>query len=169
MDDARQRPSRSAGRKNFEHIIGDKVSAISAEMPTEEPIAMPSSENRRPIVPSRKMIGTNTAISTAVVAMTAKATWRVPRVAAISGGSPRSMRRCTFSSTTMASSTTRPIASTSASSVRRLIETPNAASSMNEPIRQTGTVTAGISAARKVPRKRKMTMSTSAPVMPSVT
>ena len=49
-------------------------------------------------------------------------TWRVPLNAASSGVSPVSMPRCAFSSTTIESSTTRPIDSASASSVTRLIE-----------------------------------------------
>ena len=46
-------------------------------------------------------------------------------------GSPRSMRRCTFSTTTIASSTTRPMHSTSANRVSRFIEKSNAYSAMN--------------------------------------
>ena len=69
-----------------------------------------------------KPTGRNTATSTVVVAITAKATCFVPRDAATSGGSPRSARRWMFSSTMIASSTTSPIASTSASRVSRLME-----------------------------------------------
>ena len=54
------------------------VSATSAENATAEATATPSSANRRPTLPSRKMIGTNTEISTAVVASTAKPTCRAP-------------------------------------------------------------------------------------------
>jgi hypothetical protein len=104
--------SRSIGTSSFEHIMAHSVSAINAEKATADPSAIPSSENRRPVEPSRNTIGTNTAISTAVVASTAKATCCVPRTAAIKAGSPSSMRRWTFSSTTMASSTTSPMAST---------------------------------------------------------
>ena len=64
-------------------------------------------------LPSRKEIGTN-AISVAEVATTAKVTWRVPRQEAFSGLSPSSIRRWMFSSTTIASSTTRPMARISA-------------------------------------------------------
>ena len=79
------------------------------------------------MLPSMKEIGTNTAASVSVVAITAKEIWRAPRTAASSGGSPSSMRRWMFSSTTIASSTTMPIASTSASRVSTLIEKPSAA------------------------------------------
>ena len=98
-------------------------------------------------------IGANTATSTAVVAMTAKAIRRAPRKPASSGGSPASSRRWMFSSTTMASSTTRPTASTSASRVRMLIEKPSAASAMNDAITDTGIATAGMIVARTDRRK----------------
>ena len=58
------------------------------------------------------------------------------------------MRRWAFSSTTIASSTTRPIDKHQRQQVSRLIEKPKAHSAMNAAITQTGTVTAGISAAR---------------------
>ena len=45
---------------------------------------------------------------------------------------------------------------------------PNAHSAVNEAIRQTGTVTAGITAARTLPRNSQMTMSTNATASSSV-
>ena len=110
------------GLSSFEHIIGVSDSATNADSATAEASAIDSSRNSRPLLPSMKPIGRNTATSTAVVAMTAKATCAVPRRAATSAGSPRSTRRCTFSSTMIASSTTRPMLSTSASRVSRLTE-----------------------------------------------
>ena len=68
-----------------------------------------------------------------------------------------------FSTTTIASSTTRPIASTSASIVRMLSEKPSVVSRMNEAISEIGTVTAGISVARRLPRNRKITAITIRP------
>jgi hypothetical protein len=59
-----------------------------------------------------------------------------------------------FSTTTIASSTTRPMHSTTASSVSRLIVKPNAHSAANAVTRQTGIVTAGIRAERTLPRNR---------------
>ncbi len=50
--------------------------------------------------------------------------------------------------------------STSANRVSRLIEKSNAYSAMNAATRRTGTVTAGISAARKLPRNSQITAST---------
>jgi hypothetical protein len=66
-----------------------------------------------------------------------------------------------FSSTTIASSTTRPMASTRASSVRVLMVKPARAISANEPIRLTGMVTSGMIDARSVRRKTKTTSATS--------
>ena len=58
------------------------------------------------------------------MAMTGPAISRAPISAAWIGDLPSSMCRKTFSTTTMASSTTRPMASTIASSVRRLMLKP---------------------------------------------
>ena len=56
----------------------------------------------------------NTAISDRLIDSTVKPTSRAPRSAARSGVTPRSMWRAMFSSTTMASSTTKPVATVSA-------------------------------------------------------
>lgn len=62
-----------------------------------------------------------------------------------------------FSTTTMASSTTRPIASTIASSVRRLIEKPIASIAVQTPISDNGIVTTGMMTERNEARNRKIT------------
>ena len=59
------------------------------------------------------------------------------------------MIRSTFSSTTIASSTTMPIASTMPNSVSVLIEKPNSSMPANVPISDTGTASIGISVARQ--------------------
>ncbi len=66
-----------------------------------------------------------------------------------------------FSSTTMASSTTRPMASTMASSVSVFTLKPKRYMNMNAPTSDTGIVTSGISVARRLRRKRKITSATS--------
>jgi hypothetical protein len=71
------------------------------------------------------------------------------------------MWRKMFSSTTMASSTTRPMASTSASSVSVLMVKPAAAMMAKAPIRLTGMVTSGMIEARIVRRNTKTTSATS--------
>ena len=106
----------------FDASIGESVRATKPEKPTEMASVTLNSANSLPVSPGMKVTGTNTASSTSVVAITAKPTCRVPRKLATSGLSPCSMRRWMFSSTTMASSTTRPMASTKASSVSVFIE-----------------------------------------------
>ena len=58
----------------------------------------------------------------------------------------------------MASSTTRPMASTSPKSDSVLIEKPSSGNTMNVPTSDTGTASSGISVARKPCRKMKTTM-----------
>src|SRR5690606_28629041 len=66
-----------------------------------------------------------------------------------------------FSSTTIASSTTRPIESTMPSSVSVLIENPAAAITPNAPMTETGMATTGISVVRHSRRKANTTSTTS--------
>ncbi|MCY1443711.1 hypothetical protein D9M71_601380 [compost metagenome] len=69
--------------------------------------------------------------------------------------------RSTFSSTTMASSTTMPIASTRPNRVSRLIEKPSRYMPANVPTSETGMARIGISVARRFCRKMKTTSITS--------
>ena len=71
-----------------------------------------------------------------------------------------SMTRSTFSTTTMASSTTMPIASTSASRETVLAEYPIASITAKVPMIDTGTATRGISVVRQLPRNRNTTRTT---------
>ena len=68
-------------------------------------------------MPGMKIVGTNTASSTRVVAITGLVICSIALAVASLGGRPSSaMMRSTFSTTTIASSTTMPIARTSANS-----------------------------------------------------
>ena len=78
------------------------------------------------------------------------------------------MCRSTFSTTTMASSTTMPMASTSPNSDSVLMEKPNASSTANVPMTDTGTATSGMIDARHVCRNRMTTSTTSAIASSSV-
>src|SRR5581483_5358901 len=62
--------------------------------------------------------------------------------------------------TTIASSTTNPVASVIPKSVSELIEKPNILMNANVPISETGIVTAGMMVARQSSRKKKITMMT---------
>ncbi|MNN22035.1 hypothetical protein D3C81_1353780 [compost metagenome] len=66
----------------------------------------------------------------------------------------------TASTTTIASSTTIPMASTSANNVSRLIEKPNTCIKKNVPTIETGTAMAGISVERKSCKKINTTINT---------
>ena len=70
------------------------------------------------MMPPRKRIGMNTAVSDSVIDRIVKPTSRAPSNAACIGGFPISMWRTMFSSITIASSTTKPTASVSAISDR---------------------------------------------------
>ena len=95
-------------------------------------------------------VGTNTASRTSVVAMTGPVISTIAAsVASLAFMPVSSMLRATFSTTTIASSTTMPIASTSPNSVSVLSEKPSSAMTANVPISETGIVRLGISVVRK--------------------
>ena len=68
--------------------------------------------------------------------------------------------RSTFSTMTMASSTTSPTESTMASRVSRLMVKPATSIRKTAPISEIGMATTGISTERNDPRNRKMTTTT---------
>ena len=120
------------------------------------------------MTPVRKAIGTNTAHSTSAIAMIGPDTSFIAWCAAASGLRPSSMLRSTFSTTTIASSTTMPIASTSPNSVSVLIEKPSRYSAANVPTIDTGTAISGMIEARQVCRNRITTSTTSSTASSSV-
>src|ERR1700677_1144660 len=123
-----------------------------------------------PVVPGKNDTGTNTAMSTSDVAMTALVTSPIASEVALCGSQwSAAMCRCTFSMTTMASSTTSPDASVIPNSVSELMEKPKTLMNAKVPISETGIVTAGMMVARQSSRKRKMTIMTIAIASPSVT
>ncbi len=115
-----------------------------------------------PVMPPRKATGTKTAHSTSTIATTGPATSSIARLAASFGLSLWTfIFRSTFSITTIASSTTMPIASTMPNSVSILIEKPSASMPMKVPMIDTGTARTGISVARRLCRKTNTTITTS--------
>src|SRR5215470_8730365 len=133
---------------------GVSVSALNAEMDTENAIVNANCRNNIPVVPGNKATGTNTDTSTSEVATTAPATSFIATKAALCGSvMPSVMCRSTFSMTTMASSTTRPVASVIPKSVKVLMENPNALTKMNVPTSETGIVIAGMKVLRQSCRK----------------
>ena len=88
--------------------------------------------------------------------------------AAWTGAMPACRWRSTFSTITIASSTTSPTESTIASSVSRLIVKPAASIRKTAPISEIGIATTGMITARTEPRNRKMTSTTISSVSVSV-
>lgn len=102
-----------------------------------------------------KASGRNTAESTRVMPTMAPDTCFIALTVASAGEIPSSaMIRSTFSTTTMASSTTSPMASTIASRVSRLTLKPKASISAAAPSIDRGMVATGISTLRSEPRQR---------------
>jgi hypothetical protein len=113
--------------------------------------------------------GMNTAISERLIDSTVKPTSRAPRSAAAKRSMPSSMWREVFSSTTMASSTTKPVATVSAISDRLLSEKPRIHITPKVPSSETMVATAGMKVARALRRNRLTTSTTRRIEMPSVT
>ena len=140
--------------------MGESVSATRPETTTAPARASANSVNSRPVRPGAKASGAYTATSVMVIATMAKPTSREPLSAAWNGVMPSSIWRKMFSSITMASSTTRPIASTKANSVSVLMLNPASAISAKAPMSDTGIVNRGMIEARKVRKNTRMTSAT---------
>ncbi len=133
-----------------------------AEITIETDTATANCRNSWPLMPGMNATGTNTESRTSVIAMIGATispiAFLVASLAESSGSS--SITRSTFSTTTIASSTTMPIASTSASSETVLALNPSASMTAKVPIRETGTAMIGISVVRSLPRNRNTTSAT---------
>ncbi len=113
-------------------------------------------------MPEKNATGMNTASSTSELATTALVISFIAADAPAYESMPFSLtKRAMFSMTTIASSTTSPVASVSPNSVSVLIEKPSAFMSANVPISETGIVMAGISVVRHDCRNKNTTAMTS--------
>ena len=154
----------SGWRNQSAHCVGFRVAALRALI---NAVAAMTSANWRyicPVIPGMNAGGTKTDISTRVIPIIGPNNSRIVSMLASFGDWPPSMCWETPSTTTMASSTTMPIASTTAKSVRRLILKPITAIAAKAPMIVTGTVVAGTRVARQSCRKTTMTIKTRAPV-----
>src|SRR6516164_8430936 len=97
-----------------------------------------------------KAVGTKTAHKTSAVAIIGPVTSLMAFLVASNGESPNSIFLSTFSTTTIASSTTITIASTRPKSESALMLNPNPSMTANVPTSETGTATNGITEARHV-------------------
>ena len=141
------------GRNNNADRAGLNDNALKAEMITEMAIVMANCWYKRPVIPGINAVGTNTAARIRAMAMTGPETSSMALNAASCGDMPCSIWCSTASTTTIASSTTRPIANTSPKSERVLMEKPKNGNTTNVPISETGTARSGISVARQPCRK----------------
>ena len=107
-----------------------------------------------------KAVGTNTAASTKVVAIIGPVTSFIACTVASNGALPSEILRSTFSTTTMASSTTIPIANTRPNSDSALSEKPISCINANVPTSEIGTATSGIIDARHVCKNSTTTSTT---------
>ena len=122
-----------------------------------------------PAMPPKNATGTNTAHSTNTMATTADATWLMDLTAAGKGSKSSSrIKRSVFSSTTIASSTTIPIAKIMANKVSKLMVKPNKYSPAKVPISEIGTAIIGISVARQLCKNKNTTSTTSISASPKV-
>ena len=141
--------------------MGVAVSEITIEtaMATERTTA--NSRNRRPTMPPIIRIGMKTAISEMLIDRTVKPISSAPLSAACIGFMPFSMWRVMFSITTMASSTTNPVAMVSAISERLSSVYPSRYIAPNVAMSETGTETLGMNVDQPLRRKTNTTKITS--------
>ncbi|MNQ04813.1 hypothetical protein D3C85_175370 [compost metagenome] len=123
---------------------------------------MANSRNSRPTTSAMNSNGISTAISEKVSEIRVKPICFAPLSAASSGVAPSSRWRAMFSSMTMASSTTKPVAMVRAISVRLLIEKPARYITAKVPTSDSGTAMDGMRVALIRRRKRKVTITTRA-------
>ena len=114
-----------------------------------------------PAKPPMNATGINTAHSTNTIAITGPVTSCMALNVAWAGARPSSsIIRSTFSNTTIASSTTIPMASTMPNKVKVLIEKPSKYIPANVPTIETGTAKHGISVARQFCKNKYTTKNT---------
>ena len=150
----------SCGWNSSAQSAGLSVSETKAETIVEAAIVTANWRKNWPEMPEMKAVGTNTAQSVSAMAISAPPTSSIVRCAASRGDRPRRRLRSTFSTTTIASSTTMPTASTRPNSDRLLSERPQAASTVNVPMSEIGIATIGMTEARHVCRNRMTTTTT---------
>ena len=145
-----------------EHRAGLRVNALTDENTTETATVMANCLYRLPVIPPMAATGINTATRTSVVAIMGAVTSLIACTVASLGSIPFSILTWTASTTTMASSTTIPMAKTRPRRDNTLMVKPINGNRINAPIRETGMAMVGISAALQSWIKIKTTKITSA-------
>ena len=137
--------------------MGVVVRETTREMAMAAERVTANSRKRRPTTPPIKRMGMNTATRERLMESTVNPISRAPRRAASRGAIPASRWRVMFSSTTMASSMTKPVAMVSAMSERLFRLKPSRYITPKVPTKDTGTATAGMRVARRLRRNTKTT------------
>ena len=143
------------------HSAGLSVSETINEITVDAAMVTANWRKNCPVMPDRNAEGTNTAHSVSAMDTSAPPTSSIVRCAASFGVIPAAMLRSTFSTTTIASSTTMPTASTRPNSDRLFSDIPSASRMVKEPTSDTGIAITGMSEARQVCRNRNTTPTTS--------
>ena len=136
---------------------GERDRALKAESRTEIAMVSANCWYMRPVRPGMKATGMNTAERIRAMPMTGADTSSMALTVASWGLIPCSMWCITASTTTMASSTTMPMASTRPNIERVFTEKPRIGKKMKVPMRDTGTVSRGMMVARRFCRKMNTT------------
>ena len=150
------------------HCVGFNVNALIALINAVAAITSANCRYICPVIPGMNAGGKNTDISTSVIPMIGPISSFIASIDPCFGVCPRSTCCATPSTTTIASSTTIPIARTTANNVNRLIENPSTAIAANAPMIVTGTVVAGTNVARQSCRNTTITTSTNSPASNNV-
>jgi hypothetical protein len=141
---------------------GLSVNETKHEITVDAAIVTANWRKNSPEIPERKAEGTKTAHRVSAIEMSAPPTSSIVRWAASAGDIPDRRLRSTFSTKTIASSTTIPTARTNPNSDRLLIEMPSISRTMKVPSRDTGMAMTGMIVARQVWRKMNTTPTTRA-------
>ncbi len=146
-----------AGLSTIAARAGESESALKAESRTEIAMVSANCLYMLPVRPGMKATGTKTADRIRAMPITGAETSFMAWKVASRGLIPCSMWCITASTTTIASSTTMPMASTRPNIDRVLTEKPRSGKKMKVPSSDTGTVTSGMMVARGFCRKTKTT------------
>src|SRR3989442_6536225 len=140
--------------------MGVVVRETARETPMATLRVAENSGKSRPTIPPMRRIGRKTATSDTDIERTVKPTSREPLRAAWNGDSPISRWRAMFSMTTIASSTTKPVAMVRAISEKLSRLKPSRYITPKEPTRERGTAMLGITVTQRFRRNRKITRTT---------
>ena len=136
------------------------MSELNVEITVAEAIVSANCRKNWPVIPEMNAQGMKTEESTRPTAITGADTSLIALIVAARGLRPCSMWCSTDSTTTIASSTTMPIASTNPKRVKLFSEKPITSITANVPTMPTGTAIKGMIADRQFCRNTRTTSAT---------